>query len=393
MRNRSHIVFALALMLPVMAGAEELFIKHELPEVSLVTQMAPAPMPKLPAEGNDIESSGGSEAPKSLKTGRKLSKQQTAAAVFPKPPVSAVNSDKNPPSLPKIALGSVLDNPVILKPEAVEAVQLSSSDLNRVICSDGDIGEILADEEKGLTKPIIIGKDAWLKFEVVKLSNGEIAYTSTPITIYVTCGKSTYGMTAFPARVPGKTIRLSSGTESRIKENQSLYAGLPFEKRVMRVIRETYTDNIPESYSVSRFNQVDMTWKGLVLVLKRIVDVEGEGMKVKEYHISLKKGQQEPFKLTEKMFLRKEFVLNPIAVSIDKHILKAGETSRLFVVEQRAETSLNGNGMKLPSLEVGSIAPAVAEQSQPPQGITPPSGIRNGGNGSKYNPRAIPGGV
>ncbi len=37
------------------------------------------------------------------------------------------------------------------------------------------------------------------------------------------------------------------------------------------------------------------------------------------------------------MFLRTELAENPVAVSLERHILRRGDTSRVFVVEQRAE--------------------------------------------------------
>jgi conjugal transfer pilus assembly protein TraK len=39
------------------------------------------------------------------------------------------------------------------------------------------------------------------------------------------------------------------------------------------------------------------------------------------------------------MFLKTELAENPVAISLDRHILQAGDTSRLYVVEQRADKS------------------------------------------------------
>jgi len=57
------------------------------------------------------------------------------------------------------------------------------------------------------------------------------------------------------------------------------------------------------------------------------------------------------------MFLRKEFTVNPIGVAVDKHTLLAGETARVFIVEQRADKPLGGNGLQLglPSVEGGGM--------------------------------------
>ena len=37
------------------------------------------------------------------------------------------------------------------------------------------------------------------------------------------------------------------------------------------------------------------------------------------------------------MFLRTELAVNPVAVALERHILRQGDSSRVFVVEQRAE--------------------------------------------------------
>ena len=78
-----------------------------------------------------------------------------------------------------------------------------------------------------------------------------------------------------------------------------------------------------------------MVYKEISILLKRSVDVEGEGLILKEFLVSLK--GKAPFKMNEKMFLRKDLVDNPVAISLEHHILKPGETVRVFVVEQRPE--------------------------------------------------------
>ena len=90
-------------------------------------------------------------------------------------------------------------------------------------------------------------------------------------------------MIAFPQRIPSQTIRLSSGRNSKIRENRSLYAGLPFEKKVLKAIREVYTENIPDSYIISNKEKRFTSFREILLTLKRTVDIEGEGLRIKEY--------------------------------------------------------------------------------------------------------------
>lgn len=389
------VVCALSTTVAVAQDSIVLPQKKQLPEVSLAAPQKPAPLPVLPVANEDTDLAG-EPSPARPEAKHGLSVRPASAPGIPPAPSKSASVTR--PSVAKrvpaedleeekITPGMTLAPPMVVLPEVTTTVQLSASDLNRVICPDGDIKEAITSDEKGLMIKIT-GKDAFLKFKVGKRSDGKLSYSTTPTEIYMVCGGSTYSMIAFPGRMPSQTIKLSSGMESRVKENQSLYAGLPFEKRVMRAIKEVYTDNIPESYTVTRLNQVDVSWKGLIVTMKRDVDIEGEGMRIKEYHVVLKPGQR-PMKLSEKMFLRKEFALNPIAVSIDKHNLKPGEVSRLFIVEQRPDRPLGSTGFGLSAAD-GEFAPSSAAPAETPQAKPPQAGVASSLSG---RPGAVPKGV
>lgn len=223
--------------------------------------------------------------------------------------------------------------PTTVLPEVTTSVRLSSSDMNRISCPS-DIREALTSSEKGLTIKIN-GKDAFVKFKVTRKGD-KFTYSTTPTELYVVCGDETFSMVIFPQRVPSQTIRLTSGKEKMIKENISHYSGLPFEKKLLKAIKDVYTENIPDSYSVSRIEKRFSSFREILLTLKRTVDIEGEGLRIKEYEVSLR-GENSEFKMSEKMFLKTELTENPVAISLERHILRTGETSRVFVVEQRAE--------------------------------------------------------
>ena len=242
---------------------------------------------------------------------------------------------------------SEVEFPTVVLPEVTTNVRSSSSDMNRIACPS-DIKEALTSTEKG-TSIKITGKDAFVKFKVIKKPDGKFAYLTTPTEIYVVCGDETFSMIGFPERVPSQTIRLSSGKGTKIKENLSIYSGLPFEKKMLKAIREVYTESIPDSYSVSRPEKQIRSFKEISLSLKRIVDIEGEGLRVKELVATLK--GTIPFKMNEKMFLRSEVAENPIAISLEQHVLRPGESARVFVVEQRSERT-NGRGDDLPVMSI-----------------------------------------
>lgn len=223
--------------------------------------------------------------------------------------------------------------PTVVLPEATTSIRLSSSDMNRISCPS-DIREALTSTEKGLTIKIT-GKDAFVKFKVTKKGD-KFSYSTTPTELYVVCGEDTFNMIAFPQRIPSQTIRLTSGKERKIKDNLSLYAGLPFEKKVLKAIKDVFTENLPDSYSISRKEKRITSFREILLTLKRTVDIEGEGLRIKEYEATLR-GEITEFKMSEKLFLRTELAENPVAISLERHVLRSGDSSRVFVVEQRAE--------------------------------------------------------
>jgi conjugal transfer pilus assembly protein TraK len=227
--------------------------------------------------------------------------------------------------------GSEGEWPSVVPPEVATKIRLSSSDLNRISCSS-EIKDALTSTEKGVVIKIT-GKDAFVKFKVMKRGD-KLVYSTTPTELYVVCGDETYSMVAVPQRVPSQTVRLSSGKDRKIKDNTALYSGLPFEKMMLKAIQDVYTEQIPDSYTVLKADKRFEAYKEIRIALKRVVDVEGEGLRIKEYLVSLKDNIKE-FKMNEKMFVRTELAENPVAVSLERHILRPGETIRAFVVEQR----------------------------------------------------------
>jgi conjugal transfer pilus assembly protein TraK len=223
--------------------------------------------------------------------------------------------------------------PTVIPPEVATKIRLSSSDLNRISCST-EIRDALTSTEKGVVIKIT-GKDAFVKFRVTKRGD-KLVYSTTPTELYVVCGDETYSMVAVPQRIPSQTIRLSSGKVRKIKDNAVLFTGLPFEKMMLKAIQDVYTEQIPDSYTIMNKDQRFDTYREVRMALKRVVDVEGEGIRIKEYLVSLKEGIKE-FRMNEKMFIRTELAENPAAISIERHVLRPGDTTRAFVVEQRGD--------------------------------------------------------
>lgn len=217
-------------------------------------------------------------------------------------------------------------------PEVASQVQLSSSDINRVVCPV-DIKDVVFSKEKGITIKLA-GNNAFVKFLVMK-KNGRDYYSSTPSEIFIACGDNIYNIIAIPKRIPSQTIQLSPGKAGMIKKNASLFGELPFEKKVVTIIKNIYREDLPDSFSTQRVNKQFETFQNLHLVLHRIFTIDGEGLRIKEYRARLADhAVPVAIHLKEKDFLNTELAQRPVAVSIDVMNLRKGEMSRIFVVER-----------------------------------------------------------
>ncbi len=218
------------------------------------------------------------------------------------------------------------NTPAVIAPEVAAPVELSSSDINRLVCPT-EIKDVIYSKEKGLTVKIE-GREAFVKFLVTKEGDKDV-YSTTPTELYVICGQKTFNLIALPKRIPSRTVMLSGG-DDKAKKNSSLFDGMPFEKKILAVIKSVYTDDIPDSFTVKSEDRSFNVYKGLKLTLVRTVRVEGEGLLVKEFTSQA----TENMELAEKDFLKNELTSNPVAIAIDKLKLAKGETARIIIVER-----------------------------------------------------------
>jgi conjugal transfer pilus assembly protein TraK len=227
------------------------------------------------------------------------------------------------------------DNSVIL-PDNTTAVELSSSDINRIVCP-GTINDLIFSTEKGV-EGHFVGNNAFVKFKITK-KNKEQIYATTPTELFVICNNSVYSLIATPKRIPSVTLRFSPGTAKGFKNNISHYQELSFEKKILQLIREAFLDEYPPSYKVTAATTAMVNLStDLSVRLSGIVDVEGVGLRLKEYQVKSQAPKKE-ITINEKTFLRAEMGEQIVAVAVENHLLNAGESSRVFIVEQRGDGS------------------------------------------------------
>lgn len=261
---------------------------------------------------------------------------------FPRPPAPA----GVPTPVTDLSSGEGEFSAVIFPEASVPTeVFLSSSDVNRFVCSAGDIKDVVFSKEKGVSAKVV-GRDVYVKFVVTRLGDKKV-YSATPTEMYIVCGGATYSMIANPKRIPSQIIRLSSGKDKKVQENVSGYDGLPFEKKIMKLIREAYTENLPESYTILEVNQRLDLFKEISVVMRRVVEVEGAGFTLKEYRLSLSSTYSgDSLRLHEKLFLKPNLTTSPVGVSLEDLVLRRGMSTRLFVVEKR---QVGPDALSLPS--------------------------------------------
>ena len=201
------------------------------------------------------------------------------------------------------------DSLAVVPPEVATPVYLSSSDINRIVCPSY-IKDVIYSKEKGLTVKIE-GQNAFVKFLVTKEGDKD-NYSTTPTELYVLCGKETYNLIALPKRIPSRTVTLSGG-DRKANENTSLFDGMPFEKKILSIIKDVYTENIPDSFTVRDEDRPFNLYKGLRLTLIRTVRVEGEGLRVKEFTARATQSME----LSEKDFLKTEITTDPVAIAAE----------------------------------------------------------------------------
>ena len=217
--------------------------------------------PSTPFYGQNASEQGpGSQAPVAFSNFRKLpsapplpAKPAASTATAPPPtrkpaPTAAVKKPEHDPAKTPLLTGfadnapseeEVLYGPTQrIGPEGTSQVFLSSSDINRIICPV-EIKDAIYSKEKGLTVRLA-EQNAFVKWVVMK-KDGKDLYATTPSELYIVCGQNVYTLIAVPKRIPAQTIQLSSGKADAIKTNLALFQEVPFEKKILALIKRALT--------------------------------------------------------------------------------------------------------------------------------------------------------
>jgi len=243
------------------------------------------------------------------------------------------------------------DTTVRVSPEVTTRVDLSNRDINRITCMGGRLmRNVVLSTEKGVTSKSD-GSNAFIKFKIRKNSaTGDMSYINEPVELYVMCGSQgdTYTLIGHPKNITAQTIQLVK-SKSNIRKNHNDFKDMPLEKKALEIIRQAYSGDFPESCNIKHIEKemslfisnnrgdketFDSITSNVRVTTRRIVEIEGEGLLLKEYALKLKDDYPEnEIKVSEKMFLLPEIANSPVALALDPLIIGKSRETRLFVLE------------------------------------------------------------
>lgn len=229
---------------------------------------------------------------------------------------------------------------VEILPETTTQIFLSNTDINRIVCVNSDVKDVIVSQEKGI-KVQAAGKNAFVKYMVAQNSTDQSkVFASVPTEMFVICtDNTTYSLIAVPKPVRAQTILLKSGKD-KVAENLSMFDSVPLENKITKLVKNSFTDTIPQSFSVTDVNERINIFMDIDVFFKRTVSIPGEGLILKEFVLSLKHPKPDlEIPVKEKDFLVPELAAKPLAISLEPKPLKGNAMIRLFVVERSLEDS------------------------------------------------------
>jgi conjugal transfer pilus assembly protein TraK len=212
--------------------------------------------------------------------------------------------------------------------EVPTMIQLSNRDINRVVCP-GPMSDLIFSKEKGMTGHFS-GNNAFVKF-TIEDKNGKLIYAQEPSELYAVCNGSVYTIIATPTAIDAVTVRLAMPKSDSIDKNFARYRNMPVEKQALQIIREAYNGTYPSSYRVTEKREPLALCRDLDVALQEYVEVDGVGLRLKEYKVSAKNSAD----VDEKTFLSSKVSDSILAVAVEEHKLKSGQSTRVFVVEKK----------------------------------------------------------
>ena len=225
---------------------------------------------------------------------------------------------------------------IVALPDQISTIRLSNRDINHVICTGGEIEDVKFSAEKAIAVERA-GSDAWIKFlvkEVDDLGAVTRSYVTVPSEFFITCNGAVYALYAEPSDIPAVTVMLQPGTAQRARANEELLGPLVEEERAVSITLSMLQDRIPGSFTAiaPRSARIRLSDLPGATIQERRLEIEGSGLSASEYLLTAAADAT----IDERSFLVPSLGANIFAVTLDRSVLKAGETARVIVVRRGA---------------------------------------------------------
>lgn len=224
-------------------------------------------------------------------------------------------------------------NALTILPETVTPVTLSNRDINRIVCTTGDINDVYYSAEKGI-KVSNEGANSFVKF-LIKHDGQKEQYVSVRSELYLVCNHQVYTLMVEPKAISGQTVRLGGGVANQMRTNIKRFGALPQESRAIALTKAAFKDDIPDSFTVNVTEGIKRAWQkssinGMSYLKHRVIIMEGLGFKLTEFWV---KATGKKY-LQERDFLKTIFGKNIFAVTLGVDVLEKGQVGRVFIVEK-----------------------------------------------------------
>lgn len=214
------------------------------------------------------------------------------------------------------------------KPDVITKIAVSNTDVNRIV-SPEPIKDVVYSKEKGLLVHFI-GKNAFIKFVIKRNADGSYTYIQQPAEIYVVTPDAVYTIIVSPQNIAGRTIRLSGGNLKKISANKQMFVQLPYEKKLIKIIKAVYKNNIPYTWDVVHpQNPKPIVINDFLFVTPlTLVSIEGTGFSLKEYKVTSPMNMR----ISENDFITVKLAKNPRAIALTGFNVSKDNPVYLFIV-------------------------------------------------------------
>lgn len=208
-------------------------------------------------------------------------------------------------------------------------IDISKTDVNRIICENGNIGKIVYSKDKEISMQKD-GENVFVKLLPVSTkSNGVVVETfinDFTRDVYVECNEKMYSFNLVPKDVSAQTILLlNNGPRKSNGEARKFEKSNSFEKTITDIMKSVYKEKEPDGYTLEILKSKPIKFAELELLPSKLY--VGDSYMVYEYKIVA----LSDIELDEKMFIN--FIANnPLSLSLTDLNLKKGDKARLFVI-------------------------------------------------------------